>query len=321
MMLRLWKRVNPICSVQQGVETRTAEIVCQSNKGGGITGGGGFSTYYPRPSWQKSAVSRYFNLVDGTSKAPVPGYNRNGRGYPDISAAGANYIAISGSDLVMVEGTSVSTPVVAGMVSLVNAARFRLGRPPVGWINPVLYTYSKLFVNDVVEGRNNCTASETCCKQGFEAAPGWDPASGLGSLDLKRFKAFMMSTNNIVIPSERPTTKPSLKPTVRPSLRPTIKPSRPPTRKPTYRVTRRRPTPARTPSRRPPFTPPRQAPTKSPTPRPSQRVTPVPSRDRPTLPYATVTRRPSRLPSVNQRRDLLPGGSRSNSSVSSHHSS
>jgi hypothetical protein len=306
---------NFIYCVLQGIETRSAEIVCQSNRGGGITGGGGFSTYYPQPSWQKSAVSRYFASVDGSSKAPVPGYNKNGRGYPDISAAGASYIAISGSDHVMVEGTSVSTPVIAGMVSLVNAARFREGRPPVGWINPVLYTYYKSFVNDVVEGRNNCTASETCCIQGFEAAPGWDPASGLGSLDLKRFKAFMMTTASIVIPIERPTT--------RPSLRPTIKPSRPATRKPTYRVTKQRPTPRRNLSKRPSFIPSKQTPwalTKAPTPSPSQRVTPVPSFGRPTLPFATLTRRPSQSPVEDQRRGLLPGGSSLNASVSSHNS-
>jgi hypothetical protein len=199
----------------------------------------------------------------------------------------------------MVEGTSVSTPVIAGMVSLVNAARFRVGRPPVGWINPILYTYYKSFMNDVVEGRNNCTASETCCIQGFEAAPGWDPASGLGSLDLKRFKAFMMTNATIVIPSERPT--------ARPSLRPTIKPSRSPTRKPTNRVAKSRPTPTptRTPSKKPPYTPSKQTPwalTKAPTPSPAQLVTPVPTLGRPTLPFATLTRRPSQLPVVDQRR-------------------
>lgn len=51
---------------------------------GGITSGGGFSIHYPVPPWQSSAVQ-----VEGTDRAPCPGY-ANGRGYPDISAAGAN---------------------------------------------------------------------------------------------------------------------------------------------------------------------------------------------------------------------------------------
>ena len=94
--------------------------------GGTITSGGGFSTYYPQPMWQSNVVSSYFKSVLSTSKAPVPGYNSAGRGYPDISAQGTNYVVFIGGAPYLVSGTSASAPVVAGMLSLINAARLAL---------------------------------------------------------------------------------------------------------------------------------------------------------------------------------------------------
>jgi subtilase family serine protease len=38
-------------------------VVCQSDKGGIITSGGGFSTVYPRPAWQSSVVQSYLNSL------------------------------------------------------------------------------------------------------------------------------------------------------------------------------------------------------------------------------------------------------------------
>lgn len=123
----------------------------------------------------------------GTNKAPYPGYG-SGRGYPDVSAAASGYLIMIGDGLVAAGGTSASAPVVAAIVSLVNAARLRGGGQPVGFINPILYASYKSFTNNVTVGKNNCTAQSVCCRQGYFAAPGWDPASGLGSLDYKRFR-------------------------------------------------------------------------------------------------------------------------------------
>jgi tripeptidyl-peptidase-1 len=85
----------------QGPEHRTAEVVCQSDKGGIITSGGGFSTVYPRPAWQRGSVQPYLDSlgvgaagqggVPGRG-APVLGYNAAGRGYPDVSALALNYV-------------------------------------------------------------------------------------------------------------------------------------------------------------------------------------------------------------------------------------
>ena len=68
-----------------GPESGTAEIACQSDVGGVITTGGGFSNAYGRPSWQTSAVNNYFSTV---STPPDIGYSTTGRGYPDVSLIG-----------------------------------------------------------------------------------------------------------------------------------------------------------------------------------------------------------------------------------------
>lgn len=150
--------------------------MCQSDRGGSITGGGGFSLAYPTPDWQKKEVLTYLQTVKGTSQDPPKGYHAEGRGYPDVSLLAHNYVVAIRSNLSAVSGTSASSPVFAGMVSLVNAARLARGGSPLGWINPSLYKYKDKFSMDIVDGNNNCVASGTvCCSQGFHATTGWDP--------------------------------------------------------------------------------------------------------------------------------------------------
>lgn len=46
--------------------------------------GGGFSNFFPMPSWQKAAVSQYLSVAQDL---PNPSfYNATGRAYPDVSA-------------------------------------------------------------------------------------------------------------------------------------------------------------------------------------------------------------------------------------------
>eukprot|EP01042_Synura_sphagnicola_P009958 gene9958-biopygen10344 len=134
-----------------GLETNSAEIVCSSSTGSVITSGGGFSNFFGKPSYQKQAVTNYFNTV---SPAPVSGYNRTGRGIPDVSLAGSCYYVVVGGALQLESGTSASTPAFAGMVSLLNAERRRQGRPNVGLLNPALYASSGIFANDITSGDN-----------------------------------------------------------------------------------------------------------------------------------------------------------------------
>ncbi len=108
-------------------------------------------------------------------------------------------------------GTSASTPVFAAMVSLVNAKRLAAGKGSLGWLNPSLYTYYRqIILNDVTSGFNNCVVDATvCCSQGFRAAPGWDPLTGLGSINFGNFESqFFQLGDSLNQPTPSPVSAP-----------------------------------------------------------------------------------------------------------------
>lgn len=178
----------------QGPETFQKEIACQSNTGGGITTGGGFSNLMAAPSFQSKAIKNYLKYTStatsstGASISPISGYNSAGRGFPDISVLGFNYVVVIGGQLYILSGTSASSPVVAGMVAIVNALRIKAGKSSLGWLNPSIYAVNGSFTNDITSGHNKCTRDPSvCCTQGFYATPGWDPVTGYGSVDYGKF--------------------------------------------------------------------------------------------------------------------------------------
>ena len=155
-----------------------------------------------------------------------------GRGYPDISAQAVYYLFSSGGSNYNGGGSQAAASLISSMLSLINAARLRAGGSTLGWINPALYGHYQSFTNDITIGINNCAStisSATCCRHGFSAAAGWDPASGLGTLIFVRFRDFMMMTGYV---SYAPTPVPTMKPTHTPTAKPSS-PSRVPTGKPT----------------------------------------------------------------------------------------
>lgn len=95
----------------QGPESNREEIACQSQLGGVITTGGGFSQLYPRSSWQNDQVTVYLDGVAGTSESPSFGYNAQGRGYPDVSLMAFNYLVVTDNYWSFPSGTSASCPV------------------------------------------------------------------------------------------------------------------------------------------------------------------------------------------------------------------
>ena len=151
-----------------------------------ITSGGGFSWTIDSPKYQQQAVNTYLN----SSRKLLPPetfFNRSKRAYPDLSLAGHQYhtIVFGDSDLFL-DGTSASSPALAGLFSLIVNRRLQLGKKPLGFLNPTLYklaTTNPAVFYDIVKGSTNCNSSPNCCQYGFSAAPGWDPASGLGSID------------------------------------------------------------------------------------------------------------------------------------------
>ncbi|KAF8263397.1 peptidase S8/S53 domain-containing protein [Lactarius quietus] len=137
--------------------------------------GGGFSLFFSRPPYQDNAVHTFLdNFGDKYSSY----YNAGGRGFPDVSAQALEFIMFYEGALKDMHGTSCSTPTVAGIISLLNDHLISKGKPPLGFLNPWLYSKGLAGFNDITSGSN-----PGCGTDGFSAIVGWDPVTGLGTPD------------------------------------------------------------------------------------------------------------------------------------------
>ncbi len=172
--------------------------------GGGMaaTGGGG-SIIFPRPAWQTGPG--------------VP--NDEVRHVPDLSLSASadhdGYYIFSGGSAQYVGGTSAAAPAMAGIVALLNQYLVSTGaqsQSGVGNINPALYRLaqgSTGVFHDIVAGGNQvpCIAETPNCTNGsfgISAGPGYDEATGLGSVDAYNLVHQWTTTppvNSAVVPS------------------------------------------------------------------------------------------------------------------------
>ncbi|KAI0693673.1 family S53 protease [Cerioporus squamosus] len=146
---------------------------------------GGFSNIFARPDYQSAAVSSYLSALGSTNSGL---YNTTGRGFPDISAQALNYLIRESGAWELVLGTSMSTPVFASVVALLNDERLKAGKAPLGFVNPLLYSQGAGAFNDVTNGTNN-----GCGAEGFPALVGWDPATDLGTPDYSKLLSVVMA--------------------------------------------------------------------------------------------------------------------------------
>ena len=146
--------------------------------------GGGASTVFTKPAWQTGPG--------------VPG--DNARDVPDVSLSGSanhdGYMVYSSGTLQVVEGTSVPAPAFAGIAALLNQYLLSTNAQQaagVGNMNPTLYALAQSVpsvFHDVTAGDNIVTVAcssrvRTCSNSavGYSAGGGYDPATGLGSVD------------------------------------------------------------------------------------------------------------------------------------------
>ena len=154
-----------------------------------LASGGGVSTYYPVPEWQ--------------SGSGFP--NDGGRDVPDLALSASSYhdayvlcynniscFDRSGDPNTLTGGTSASTPIFAGVVTLLNQYLISGGlqtKAGLGNINPTLYVLAETSgFHDIVSGSNivPCQTGTPDCSSGsfgYDAGPGYDEVTGLGSID------------------------------------------------------------------------------------------------------------------------------------------
>ncbi|RDB20083.1 Tripeptidyl-peptidase sed3 [Hypsizygus marmoreus] len=147
--------------------------------------GGGFSDYFSRPFYQDKVVKDHLATIPkGTYKGL---YNPKGRGIPDVAAQSDRYRIYWRGRAVLIGGTSASSPAFAAIVSLLNDVRLSKRLPPLGFLNPLLYSKGISGFNDVTIGHNS-----GCGTKGFNATQGWDPVTGLGTPDFGKLKKLVL---------------------------------------------------------------------------------------------------------------------------------
>ena len=142
------------------------------NWGGGQGSSGGISPAYSLPPWQ-AGISMVANQ-GSTSQ----------RNLPDVAMVADNVFEIdnNGKSVSGVGGTSCATPLWAAFTALVNQQAAASGKPPVGFLNPVLYAigkgagYASAF-HDITTGNNTSRSSPNQ----FLAVPGYDLCTGWGT--------------------------------------------------------------------------------------------------------------------------------------------
>ena len=162
---------------------------------------------YPKPSWQSGLGVPKDGVRDLPDVSLFAANGGNGSSYVICTQAGTctpiDINSVSEIPVSQVGGTSASAPAFAGMMALVNQLY-----GPQGQANTVLYPLAQQFpgaFHDIAIGSNNAPCDPKLsptleCKAdasggtysigGFSATPGYDMASGLGSVD-----AYQLVTN------------------------------------------------------------------------------------------------------------------------------
>lgn len=141
--------------------------------------GGGVSRAYGIPTWQQG-ISMTANQGSTTM-----------RNSPDVSTVANNINVVWGNDFIGESfdfaegGTSLATPLWAGLFALANQQAVANGQPPIGFANPVLYAIAKSTnyqscFHDITSGCNTNTSNPTkyYAVAGYDLCTGWGTPNG-----------------------------------------------------------------------------------------------------------------------------------------------
>ncbi len=145
---------------------------------------GGISPYVNEPIWQARSAAqsaiKYTASIEGTNAS---------RAVPDIALCAFDTIAFSaaqaqsGGYLVSMgvfEGTSISSPLMAGLVAVLSQD---IGHP-LGFLDPAIYNMSSYFLEN--GGTGPFTPVTSGSNYLFNASAGWDALTGWGSVNAAR---------------------------------------------------------------------------------------------------------------------------------------
>ena len=151
--------------------TGPAEVVWNDGGDHDGAGGGGKSSFYAEPSWQKA-----FKI-----KSKV-------REVPDVSADAdpeTGYIIVYKKSFGVIGGTSAAAPLWAALIALTDA---KCSSSPVGWANPAIYFAASpkvkaVVLNDIVSAPNKVNNNYTHPgpRHPYPVTKGYDAATGLGT--------------------------------------------------------------------------------------------------------------------------------------------
>jgi len=145
----------------------------------------------PDPIWHAGKFSEGAGLSDVYSR---PSYQDGVKSVTDSKMRSVPDITMDASD-----GTSEAAPLFAGVLAL----GAQLNHGAVGPVNKLLYELgplgAKAGIADVVSG-NNSFQNGTVNVPGFSAAPGFDVASGWGTIDASRFLPALLAASHLQNP-------------------------------------------------------------------------------------------------------------------------
>ena len=138
---------------------------------GNGAGSGGIDTNNAIPSWQVG--------IDMSQNGGSTHY----RNLPDVAMTADNIFEVADNGTPeAVGGTSAATPLWAAFIALVNQQAFTSGNPPVGFINPAVYSIGKGLsydydFHDIITGNDTNSVSTNL----FSATTGYDLCTGWGT--------------------------------------------------------------------------------------------------------------------------------------------
>ncbi len=173
--------------------------------------GGSALGYIPEVVWNENGLLNGLGASGGGASATIakpnwqtgPGVPADGaRDTPDLSLSSAGHdgylVTYQGNNLYVVGGTSAAAPSMAGILAILNQYVVKQGiqkTAGLGNINPQLYRMAQAVptaFHDIVGGDNKvpCVQGSPDCvlgSYGIAAGPGYDQATGLGSIDANVF--------------------------------------------------------------------------------------------------------------------------------------